>query len=48
MKLWGGRFSKETDKAVDDFNSSISFDCKMFEEDIINAYHNVEDTVVSE
>lgn len=34
MKLWGGRFNKETDKAVDDFNSSISFDCKMFEEDI--------------
>ena len=34
MKLWGGRFSKDTDKAVDDFNSSISFDCKMFEEDI--------------
>ena len=34
MKLWGGRFSKETDKAVDDFNSSIFFDCKMFEEDI--------------
>ncbi|MBO5408310.1 MAG: argininosuccinate lyase [Clostridia bacterium] len=34
MKLWGGRFNKETDKAVDDFNSSISFDCKMYKEDI--------------
>ena len=34
MKLWGGRFHKETDKAVDDFNSSISFDCKMYKEDI--------------
>ncbi|MBQ7792166.1 MAG: argininosuccinate lyase, partial [Clostridia bacterium] len=34
MKLWGGRFNKETDKAVDDFNSSISFDCKMYREDI--------------
>ncbi len=34
MKLWGGRFNKETDKAVDDFNSSISFDCKLYQEDI--------------
>ena len=34
MKLWGGRFSKSTDKSVDDFNSSISFDCKMYKQDI--------------
>ena len=34
MKLWAGRFSKETDKTVNDFNSSISFDSKMYEEDI--------------
>jgi argininosuccinate lyase len=34
MKLWGGRFNKETNKAVDDFNSSISFDCRMYKEDI--------------
>lgn len=33
-KLWGGRFSKETDKLVDDFNSSIRFDCRMYEQDI--------------
>ncbi|MBE7024932.1 MAG: argininosuccinate lyase [Ruminococcaceae bacterium] len=34
MKLWGGRFQKETDKQVDDFNSSIRFDARMYREDI--------------
>ncbi|MEG2015979.1 MAG: argininosuccinate lyase, partial [Oscillospiraceae bacterium] len=34
MKLWAGRFSKEIDKKTNDFNSSISFDCRMFEQDI--------------
>ncbi len=34
MKLWGGRFSKATDKAVDDFNSSIRFDMRMYRQDI--------------
>lgn len=34
MKLWAGRFSKEIDKTVNDFNSSISFDSRMVEEDI--------------
>ena len=34
MKLWAGRFSKEVDKKTNDFNSSISFDARMFEEDI--------------
>ena len=33
-KLWGGRFSKETDALVDDFNSSIRFDSRMYREDI--------------
>ena len=33
-KLWGGRFSKATDKKVDDFNSSIRFDARMYEQDI--------------
>ncbi len=33
-KLWGGRFSKETDAMVDDFNSSIRFDNRMYWEDI--------------
>lgn len=34
MKLWGGRFSKNTDKSVDDFNSSISFDSRLYRQDI--------------
>ena len=33
-KLWGGRFQKNTDKAVDDFNSSIRFDARMYKQDI--------------
>lgn len=34
MKLWGGRFNKATDKKVDDFNSSIRFDSRMYRQDI--------------
>ena len=34
MKLWAGRFSKETDGKVNDFNSSIRFDARMYHEDI--------------
>ncbi|QAT48528.1 argininosuccinate lyase [Caproiciproducens sp. NJN-50] len=34
MKLWAGRFHKELDGKVNDFNSSISFDSRMAEEDI--------------
>lgn len=33
-QLWGGRFTKETDQLVYDFNASISFDKKLFEQDI--------------
>ena len=33
-KLWGGRFQKSTDKKVDDFNSSIRFDQRMYAQDI--------------
>lgn len=33
-KLWGGRFQKNTDKKVDDFNSSIRFDKRMYRQDI--------------
>lgn len=33
-QLWGGRFTKETDKLVYQFNASISFDKKLFEQDI--------------
>ncbi len=33
-KMWAGRFSKEVDEKVNDFNSSISFDCRMYRQDI--------------
>ena len=33
-QLWGGRFTKETDQLVYNFNSSIGFDQKFFKEDI--------------
>lgn len=33
-KMWAGRFQKETDTVVNDFNSSIRFDSRMFREDI--------------
>ncbi|MDD3205498.1 MAG: argininosuccinate lyase [Lachnospiraceae bacterium] len=33
-QLWGGRFTKETDKLVYNFNASISFDKKFFNQDI--------------
>ena len=34
MKLWAGRFQKETDSIVNDFNSSIMFDARLYKEDI--------------
>ena len=30
MKLWGGRFTKETNELVNNFNASISFDQKFY------------------
>ncbi len=37
LKLWAGRFAKGTDKKVDDFNSSISFDSRMYRQDILGS-----------
>jgi argininosuccinate lyase len=34
VKMWAGRTDGETSKLADDFNSSISFDCRMYREDI--------------
>ena len=34
MKLWGGRFEKSTDGMVDDFHSSITFDQRLYRQDI--------------
>lgn len=33
-KLWGGRFTQSTDSFTDHFHSSISFDSRMYKEDI--------------
>ncbi|MEG1741806.1 MAG: argininosuccinate lyase, partial [Acetivibrio sp.] len=34
MKLWGGRFTKETSQLVHNFNASISFDQRLYKQDI--------------
>ncbi len=34
MKLWAGRFQKETDTLVNDFNASINFDARLYRQDI--------------
>lgn len=34
MKLWAGRFQKETDSLVNEFNASIGFDQRLYEQDI--------------
>jgi len=34
MKLWGGRFTKETNKLVESFNESLSFDHRFYKQDI--------------
>lgn len=37
MPLWEGRFKKEIDTKTNDFNSSISFDSRMYKQDIIGS-----------
>ena len=34
MQLWKGRFKKELDEKTNDFNSSVSFDSRMYKQDI--------------
>ena len=41
-KMWAGRFEKSLDRKADDFNSSIRFDCKMYEQDIIGSIAHAE------
>lgn len=36
-KMWAGRFQKETNAVVNDFNSSVMFDCRMYAEDIMGS-----------
>ena len=40
-QLWGGRFTKETDKLVYNFNASISFDQKFYKQDIAGSKAHV-------
>jgi len=37
MKLWSGRFTKDNVKLTEDFNASISFDSRMYREDIMGS-----------
>lgn len=41
MKLWGGRFTKETNQLVHNFNASISFDQKFYQQDIAGSIAHV-------
>lgn len=41
MKLWGGRFTKETSALVHNFNESISFDQKFYRQDIAGSIAHV-------
>src|SRR5690349_2479962 len=34
MKLWGGRFSKKENQLMEQFNSSLNFDKRLYDEDI--------------
>ena len=41
MKLWGGRFEKGVNSLVNDFNSSIRIDSRMYKEDILGSLAHV-------
>jgi argininosuccinate lyase len=41
MKMWGGRFTKETAEAVEKFNASVSFDQRLALEDIMGSLAHV-------
>ncbi len=41
MKLWSGRFEKDTDEAVNDFNSSLRFDKRLYKQDITGSIAHV-------
>ena len=42
-QLWGGRFTKQTDQLVFDFNASITFDKRLFHEDVTGILEDVDD-----
>ena len=41
MKLWGGRFTKETNQLVHNFNASISYDQNFYKQDILGSIAHV-------
>lgn len=41
MKLWGGRFTKEINQLVYNFNASISYDQKFYKQDILGSIAHV-------
>jgi argininosuccinate lyase len=41
MKLWGGRFKEGESKLMEDFNSSLSFDKRLYKEDILGSKAHV-------
>lgn len=41
MKLWGGRFTKEENQLVHNFNASISYDQKFYRQDILGSIAHV-------
>ena len=41
MKLWGGRFTKETNQLVQNFNASTSYDQKFYKQDILGSIAHV-------
>ncbi|MFW6035690.1 MAG: argininosuccinate lyase [Halothermotrichaceae bacterium] len=42
MKLWGGRFNKQTDQLVHDFNASLKFDKRLYHYDIMGSIAHAE------
>lgn len=42
MKLWGGRFQKDENKLMEDFNSSLPFDKRLYRQDITGSLAHVE------
>ena len=47
-QLWGGRFTKETDQLVYNFNASISFDKRFYEQDIRGSIAHAKQGILTE
>ncbi|MFZ0052933.1 MAG: argininosuccinate lyase, partial [Desulfobaccales bacterium] len=41
QKPWGGRFAGETEKSVEDFTTSLSFDKRLYRQDIAGSVAHV-------